>query len=73
MLLKMSLNSTFSDAWTGYVGQFQEQLSSVPPTQLALLVLVNLPIISIVLNALYQLVGVLYLRCFLITVLTTAV
>ncbi|TCD62117.1 Lanosterol 14-alpha-demethylase [Steccherinum ochraceum] len=51
----MSFNATFGEPWNGYVGHLSEQIASVPPTRLALLALVNLPIIAIVLNVLYQL------------------
>lgn len=54
----MSMNVTLGEPWSGYVGQVQEQLLAVPPTRLALLALVNLPLIAIALNIVYQLVSI---------------
>jgi len=55
VLPTMSLNATLNEPWSGYIGQVQEQLASVPPSRIALFTLVNLPLLAIAFNVLYQL------------------
>ncbi len=52
----MSLNATVVDPVVGYLGYVQQYYSSLTTTQRVILLLVNLPIISIVLNVLKQMV-----------------
>lgn len=54
----MSLTTNYSEPWTGYLVQAQEQIASASLSRLALLVVINIPIIAVVLNVLYQLVSV---------------
>ena len=56
----MSFNATFVEPAVGFLGQAQDYFWSLSTAQRALLVFVNLPIITIALNVLSQLV-----RCIL--------
>ncbi|KAH9838578.1 cytochrome P450 [Rhodofomes roseus] len=51
----MSLATNYSEPWTGYLVQAQEQIVSASLPRLALLFVINIPIIAVVLNVLYQL------------------
>ncbi|KAI0733672.1 cytochrome P450 [Fomitopsis betulina] len=51
----MSFNTNYSEPWTGYLVQAQEQIASASLSRLALLFVINIPVISVVLNVLYQL------------------
>lgn len=52
----MSFNATIVEPAVGYLGQAHEYFSSLSTAKRVLLLLVNLPIISIVLNVLSQMV-----------------
>ena len=53
----MSVNTNYSEPWTGYLVQAQEQIASASLSRLALLFVINIPIIAVVLNVIYQLVS----------------
>lgn len=50
--------SNYSEPWAGYLVQAQSQLSSASIPRLLLLLVVNIPIIAVALNVLYQFVSV---------------
>ncbi|KAH9930020.1 cytochrome P450 [Fomitopsis serialis] len=51
----MSFDTNYTEPWAGYLVQAQEQIASASLSRLALLFVINIPVIAVVLNVLYQL------------------